>query len=249
MSYDIKLQNACDHKIMWIKEDLLSDYKTVNLRYPVSSIASFKVRINGQIVPLEAYSISTYKDNLTAQFFSRINFTKKIKLYNPIIECYYNTYQERCPKCLGVGLLDDIFINGKGDIEVVSKENLLLQNVEKIIITKISSNIFHDWYGTGLHTFIGTKIFDKDLLFNKIREQISVAIEKLRNIQRQMVSSGRKFDNGELFGKLLKIEIKETEDPSLILINLIFTSQNNASIEYSQYLSLTNIRQRLAYSV
>lgn len=249
MSYDIKLQNSCDHKLIWIKEELQDDYKTVILRYPVASLYSFRVRINGKEVSKDSYNVITNRDKLTTQLISRVVFINKIKLYNPIIEFCYNTIVERCPKCVGVGLIDDIHIDGRGDVEMISKEPLLLQNVEKIIITRISSNIFHEWYGTGLHTLVGTKILDKEFLFNKIREQVSVAIDKLKNIQKQMISSGRKFDKGELFGKLLKIDIKETNDPSLVLVNVIFTSQNDISIEYSQYLLLTNLRQRLAFSV
>jgi len=66
----------------------------------------------------------------------------------------------------------------------------------------------------------------------------------LKNVQRQMLASGRKFDPEELFGKLLKIEIEETEDPSLILVNVFFTSQSGTPMEYSQYLN-TEIRQRV----
>lgn len=247
MSYDIKLQNVCDHRIVWIKGELQSDNKTILLKYPVASVSSFRLRINGKEQEYGSYQIKSLRDPLTLEVYSMIEFFNKIKLYNPIIEFSYNTYSDRCPKCLGLNILDDISINSKGDIETASKESLLLQNVEKIIITKLSSNIFHDWYGTGLHTFVGTKISDKELLYNKIREQINVAIEKLRNIQRQMVSSGRKFDKGELFGKLLKIEIKEVEDPTVLLIVVVFTSQNNVSIEYSQYLRIENVRQRLAF--
>lgn len=247
MSYDIKLQNICDHRIMWIKGELQADYKTIILKYPVASVSSFRLRINGKEKDPNAYQVKSIKDPLTLEVYSTVEFFNKIKLYNPIIELSYNTYSNRCPKCLGLNILDDIFVNSKGDIETASKESLLLQNVEKIIITKLSSNIFHDWYGTTLHTFIGTKISDKELLHNKIREQISLAIEKLRNIQRQMVSSGRKFDKGELFGKLLKIEIKETDDPTALLVTVVFTSQNDVSIEYSQYLRIENVRQRLAF--
>jgi len=238
MSYDIKLQNYCDHKILWARAQLESDSKTVYFQYPLAAVSSLKVRVNGVIVPYSTYSVKTSREPLSLVVVSRLEFITKVKHYNPIIELFYTTLSNTCPKCLSVNTVDDWVIDGDGDIKVVNKENLLLQQVEKILVTKLSSNAFHGWYGTELQSLVGTKIFDKDLLFSKIREQVNSAIEKLRNVQRQMVASGRIFSPGELFGKLLKIEILNTEDPSLIQIVVTFTSQSNVNVEYTQYISM-----------
>jgi len=248
MSYDIKLQNYCDHKILWYRAQLEEDRKTVYLPYPLGSAASLKVRVNGELYPDTSYSIKTVRQPLSLVVITNIEFYLKIKDFDPIIEFLYVTVPETCPKCLNVKTIDDFVINGKGDTETVSKELLLLQEVEKIITTKISSNAFHSWYGTDLHSLIGTKISDRQLLYTRIREQVSNAIDKLKNVQKQMQSSGRQFDPGELFGKLLKIDIEDTEDPSLVLVTVTFTSQSNTPLEYSQYLSTNALtRQRLVY--
>jgi hypothetical protein len=248
MSYDLKIQNYCDHKILWSRGQLEPDRKTVYLPYPIASVASLKVRVNGELSASNSYSIKTVRQTLSLVVVSSIVFFNKIKHYDPIIEFFYVTLPDTCPKCLGVKTVDDLLINGHGDYEVISKEVLLLQQVEKIIVTKLSSNLFHGWYGTELHSLIGTKIFDKKLLYTRVREQVSTAIDKLKNIQNQMQASGRKFDPGELFGKLLKIDIEDTEDPSMILVIVTFTSQSNTSIEYSQYLSMNETsRQRLVF--
>jgi len=248
MSYDIKLQTYCDHKILWSRALLEIDRKTVYLPYPLGSAASLKVRINGVIRSPLTYTIKTTRQPLSLVLISNIEFYNKIKDYDPIIEFFYVTTPETCPKCLNVKNIDDFQINGHGDIEMISKEILLLQQVEKIITTKLSSNVFHSWYGTELHSLIGTKIFDKQLLYSRIREQITNAINKLRTIQKQMLASGRNFDPGELFGKLLKIDVEDTDDPTMILVTVTFTSQSGTSIEYSQYLSSNTLtRQRLVY--
>lgn len=245
MSYDIKLQNLCDHKILWMRASLESDRKTVYLPYPIAAMASLKVRVNGIVQPVTAYSVKTVRQSLSLTVISILEFLSKIKHHEPIIEFFYACMADTCPKCLSVKTADDFFINGHGDVETVSKEILLLQQVEKIIVTKLSTNIFHTWYGTDLHALIGTKIFDRDLLYSRIREQINNAIEKLKTIQRQMMASGRKFEPGELFGALLKIDIEDTPDPSLLMVTVIFTSQSGAPVEYSQYISLNEPRQRL----
>ena len=248
MSYDVKIQNYCDHKILWFRGQLEADRKTVYLPYPLASAASLKVRINGEVCAITSYSIKTSRQPLSLIVVSNIEFFNKIKHYDPLIEFFYVTLPDTCPKCLGVKTVDDFYINGHGDLEMVSKELLLLQQVEKIIVTKLSSNVFHGWYGTELHSLIGTKIFDRNLLYTRVREQISTAIDKFKNVQNQMLASGRQFDPGELFGKLLKIDIEDTEDPSMILVIVTFTSQSNTSIEYSQYLSMNETsRQRLVF--
>jgi len=248
MSYDIKLQNYCDHKILWARAQLEMDRKTVYLPYPMASAASLKVRINGVIYPYTTYSIKSIRQTLSLVVITNIEFFNKIKNYDPIIEFYYTTLSDTCPKCLNVKTVDDLLINGRGDVEMVSKEILLLQQIEKIITTKLSSNAFHSWYGTELHSLIGTKISDRQLLYTRVREQVGSAIEKFRTIQKQMQASGRKFDPGELFGNLIKIDIVDTEDPSMILVTVTFTSQSNNPIEYSQYLSMNALtRQRLVY--
>jgi len=246
MSYDVKLQNYCDHKILWAQAQLEADMKTVYLPYPLASASSLKVRVNGVTVSPALYSIKTLRKSLSLTVISIIEFFNKVKHSTPIIEFNYVALSETCPKCLNVKSLDDLFINGHGDIEMTSRELLLLQQVEKVIVTKLSSNAFHDWYGTELHSLIGTKISDKNLLYTRVREQVSTAIDKLKNIQKQMTTSGRKFDPGELFGKLLSIDIQDTEDPSMIFVVVSFTSQSNVNMEYTQYLSMNDtLRQRL----
>lgn len=246
MSYDIKLQNYCDHKILWAQAQLESDRKTVYFPYPVASSASLIVRVNGEEMPSNTYTIKTVRQPLSLVVVSNLEFFSRIKHYNPIVEFFYVTFPDVCPKCLNVKTLDDMFINGSGDFEMISKEVLLLQRVEKIIVTKISSNNFHFWYGTDLHSLIGTKITDRTLMDARIREQITNAIDKLKTTQDRMVASGRQFDPGELFGKLLRVDIEETEDPSMALVTVSFTSQSGTPMEYSQYLSTNALtRQRL----
>lgn len=246
MSYDIKLQGYCDHKIQWSRVEMEIDKFTLYPPYPVAATSSLKMRINNVIQPSESYVVKTLRRNLSLIIYTEIRMNSKIKHFNPIIELYYTTYPEYCPKCVGLKNVDDMIIDGNGDIQMVEKEILLLQQVEKIIVTKISSNSFHPWYGANLYSLIGSKIYDRSIVEDKVKEQIEEAIDRLKNIQRQMLSSGRKFDPGELFGKLLRIDIDNTDDPATILVTVHFTSQSGSPIEYSQYLVLNDTtRQRV----
>ena len=246
MSYDFKIQNNCDHLIQWALVYLDTDRKTIKLPHPISSSSSLTVRINNVVKAPTTYSTSMVRVPLTESLESYIYFKNKVKDYEPVIELRYVTISNYCPKCSGTGIIDDIIIEGHGDIRTISQESLLIQQLEKIIITKLSSNTFHSWYGSSLHSFIGKKITDKELLYSRVKEQVNVAIQNFKNIQKQLVSSGRKFDNGELFGRLLGITIEEADDPSLIEIIVRFTSKRETVLEYTQYLNSNNpTRQRV----
>jgi phage baseplate assembly protein W len=214
----------------------------------VAALKSFSIRINGTVVSPAEYKIVTQQVNLSLEKNSSVIMVNKIRTYRPLIEVRYTTIQNQCPKCLGVKIVDDIKYNTKGDITTVDKELQLIQNVEKYIVTRIGSNIFHTWFGTNLHSMIGTKIGNFDLLKSQILEQISSAINKLKDIQRQLVGSGRTVDPGELFAQMLSTSVEQdTTDPSIVHVLIRFTAQSGKQLEYEQLLEFSQLRTRLAY--
>jgi len=247
MSYDLKIQNKCDHYINWERSELQSDRRTIRLLHPVAAEASLQLRINNVLIDSSEYTLLLRQERMVVESNHTIYMNRKIRLNQPLIEVKYTTEVTHCPKCLGIKVLDDIVFTTGGDIRTINREFLLVQMVEKYIVTKISSNPFHDWVGTDLHSLIGQKIFDQDLIRSKIVEQINNAIEKLKSIQRQMVGSGRRIDAGELFGELISIDLENTDDPTIVLVNVTFTAQSGRTLEYSQYLELSAIRERVSF--
>ena len=247
MSYDIKLQNSCDHKINWMRYGLENDLRTVLLSYPVASSASFKLRINFVEQREDAYAVKNVARLDTQRPEAFLVMRDRVKHNAPILEVSYYTFSEFCPKCSGTKYVDDLEYIGPGEVRIASEETLLLQRFEKIIVTKLSSNVFHDWYGTGLHSLIGMKISDKDMMRSKIIDQIGAAVDRIRKIQKDMVATGRTMSPGELLGKLEDIIVEETDDPTLIQVTVSFRSQRGTPMEYSQYISTSNLRQRVAY--
>lgn len=93
---------------------------------------------------------------------------------------------------------------------------------------------------------MGNKIGNFELTKSQIIEQVSSAISNLKDIQRQLVGSGRKVDPGELFGKLLSISVdRDTQDPTIVHVLLRFTSQSGKQLEYEQLLEFSQLRERL----
>lgn len=248
MSYDLQIQNKCDHLINWERTVLESDRYSFYLTYPVASTASLNVRINNVLVPQNSYSVVVRRQVLSVQAFSAVTMSSKIKLYQPLIEAQYTTYSSTCPKCLSVKTVDDFLVTSSGDYQTVEKEILLLQDLEKCIVTQLSSNPFHDWYGTGLQSLIGTKITDFQFIESRIVEEVNSAIEKLKNVQRDLVSSRRSVSPGELYGQTLDITVERATDPTLVFVTISFTSQSNQQLEYSQAVQLSTPRERVSFS-
>jgi hypothetical protein len=195
-----------------------------------------------------SYNIVTTRKPLSIESTSLIRMKNKVKHWEPLVEVNYVTFSNYCPKCLGIKTVDDLVYTAAGDMNVARREYLLVQRVEKIIVTKINSNPFHDWYGTGLHSLVSSKAIDIGFLKTKIIEQISSAIEKLKSVQRQLIASNRKVDPGELFGQLLGIDVTQADDPTVILVTVTFTSQNDTTLEFSQLIDLSTARERVAFA-
>jgi len=248
MSYDIKLQNKCDHRINWEQYPLGSDLKSVKMAYPVASVSALSLRINNVVIDKNQYTVATIRKPLSLSVVSELRLRYKVKDWIPLVEVNYTTFSNVCPKCLGLNTADDLLYGPSGDYKLVKKEYLLLQSVEKVIVTKVSSNPFHGWYGTGLHSLIGSKTLDFSFIKTKIIEQVSSAIEMLKNLQKQLVASGRQVDPGELFGQLLNIDVQQSPDPTIIMVNVIFTSQSNQTLEFSQLIDLSTTRERVAFA-
>lgn len=249
MSSDIKIQNLCDHRINWQQYSLQSDKKTIRFNYPIGSSKSFHLRVNGIEKSRKSYVLKTDKSPLTDILNSVLVFNKRVKDFQPLIEVSYVTVLQYCPKCLGTKYLDDAVYNNSGDFTQVENERLLIQEVEKYIVTRVSSNPFHRWLGTQLHELIGTKILDLDLLRSRVLEQVNSALDQLKRIQQQLVSSGRVVTDGELFDQLLSVDLEPDEsDPSIVHVIVRFTARSGKTLEYVQLLELSQFRNRLAFS-
>lgn len=247
MSFDIKIQNKCDHRINW-EQYPIEDRKTITVAYPVASTSSLRMRINNVEISSNEYTVRTVRLLPSQVWTSSLIMTNNVKFTNPIVEVSFLTRSDTCPKCAALNALDDVVYNQAGDFLMVNKEYMLLQSVEKIIVTRIQSNLFHDWYGTGLQDLIGTKMSDFDFLKTKIMDQISASVTSLKNLQRKLLVSGRSVDPGELFGQILSLDVAVTDDPTILLVTMVFTSQSNRTLEYSQLIDTNNFRERVAFT-
>jgi len=248
MSIDFKIQNLCDHMVNWEVGLLQPDLKSVLFSKPIASGASLTFRINNVVIDPVRYTVRMRNEVISANRPFYIETTYKVRDFDPLCEAQYTTLKTFCRKCAGTNYVDDFVYINDSDIRTCKDEELLLQLVEKYIVTKIGSNAFHEWIGTGLHTLVGTKIVDADLLKTRMTEQVTGSIDKLKNVQKQMLATGREMSPGELFGQLLSIQVTQADDPSVFRIIVRFTSQRGVPLQYEQSVDLTSTRQRIAFT-
>jgi hypothetical protein len=248
MSIDFKIQNKCDHIINWEATPPQADRKTIYLSYPLASVASLYVRINNVPLDKSRYNIITQNSVQQGVFFKTyLTLRTSTRLFNPLVESRYTTMSTYCPKCAGENYLDDIIYGPSKDIVTVKDEYLLLQTLEKFIITQIDSNPYHTWLGTTLHTLVGSKITDVNLLKSKIYDDIKKAVDDLKSIQAQYVKSGRPVSLGELFGNLLSVNVNQNEaDPTTINVVVNFTAQSGRNLSLTQPVELQQLQPLIA---
>lgn len=223
------------------------DLRSVLFSKPIASTASLSVRVNNVVIDPSRYSVQVKDEVVSADKPFYVVLTYKVKDYQPLVEAQYVTISTFCRKCAGINYTDDFeYINGK-DIRTCKDEELLLQLVEKYIVTIMGSNPFHPWVGTGLSSLVGSKITDPEMLTTRMNEQCNSAIEKLKNVQKQMQATGREMSPGELFGDLISMNVAQGTDPSIYTITVRFTSQSGKPLEYDQRVKLGTTRQRTAF--
>lgn len=245
MSIDFKIQNICDHTINWESVGFPLDRRTISPSYPIGALTSFILRINNVIINSNQYNVSLDKDNMVLSPKSVVVLKSPCLLYYPIIEMKYTTLKPYCPKCAGTRILDDFVYGPSKDVVTVKDEYLLIQTFEKLIVTKLTSNRYYDWIGTTIHSLIGSKITDVDYFKTKISEDIKKAVEDLKNIENQYVSTGRYVSKGELFGELLDVQVSQyTGDPTMLEVLIKFTAQSGKAVELQQLVELSKVRNR-----
>jgi phage baseplate assembly protein W len=100
---------------------------------------------------------------------------------NPVFKISYTTYQQYCRRCQGYGIENDYRIQAGGEPQTIGNENLLNQDVLKVLSTIKGSNPFHPEYGTNLLTRIGTKALGTGA--SSINEDIITALSVFQRLQ------------------------------------------------------------------
>jgi hypothetical protein len=242
---DIKIQNRCDHRIAGEHVLLGSDGLTLLPSAPLANVGTLIVTRNDVILTQDQYSVSMRTTATGDLSFKQITLRVKDPASDPYYELSYNTIKEYCPKCVGTDFTDDYTDNKEGDLSQVTLSGQLIQMVEKIIITRSSSNKYARWVGTKLHDRVGSKVSDFSLLATEIKSDIRTALTALKDYQTEHMQVNGYVDPSEVFGKILSINVQQDiEDPTVLNVTVFYSSRSGQVYDYTQYLELSNLRAR-----
>lgn len=157
-------------------------------------------------------------------------FTQPIQ-GNPVFKVSYATYIQRCRRCRATGIENDIRLAVSGEPLIVRNEDLLNQEVLKMVITRKGSNPFHPRIGTHLMDRIGSKAVGAVQM--SINEDVTRAVTFFQRLQTQK-------------GKLQEIALKErlysiisvttnpgANDPTVFQTNIVAQNASGEPVSIS----------------
>jgi hypothetical protein len=214
MSKDLKIEKICDHQIILEQVEIEADLKTIKIPRPISS-KSVDLWINGFKIESSNIKFGWNIEEDTSSIYTKRNkivLHKKRKSVDDFFQLTYYVKKEMCPKCLGLGVINDISYSKLGKVLTVENEEKLLQEVKKGLITYLGSNPFHTWIGTEIYQLIGSKAYNLEVIKARIIQEISQYLEKYLDIQIQQ-SQYQDVTLREAFHSLLAVDV--VVDPNI----------------------------------
>lgn len=236
MSFDLNLYTVCNHRIYRELVTLASDRRSLRTAQPIAS-SNVEVFASNNKIPSSDYNLIPDPTKINVQQPRMIYLNYKWDSLEDYFEVNYNTLSNTCPKCVGLKAIDDHSYDVKGNLYTIRNENLLLQNLEKFTVTKIRSNPFHTFIGTGLVQMLGTKFTDSAYLATKITQEISTSLNVLKDLQDQYQFTGRAMTAGESMDSVDNVQVSPDQNDSTILrADITATAKSGKSVSYTQFL-------------
>lgn len=239
MSFDLNLNTLCDHTIFRELASIEEDRRTIRFSSTLGAIGTVKLYATDNLIPNNLYEIVGDPEQVNINQDKIIRFKEKWKSLTDYFEITYATLANVCTKCTGSKYLDDLSYDVRGGLLKVRDEYLLMQNVEKFIVTTINSNPFHLYVGTGLVGLIGKRISSASFLQSQITAEISRALQKLQDLQSQYLNTGRAVTDGELLATVDSIQVNQDKiDPSIFRVSVTVTAQSGKTVQFTQILRI-----------
>lgn len=177
-----------------------------------------------------------------------VNFgeEKIIKLNNPIpnrdpvIQLSYVTLSENCRRCGGIRIEFDYNVVSN-TYEIVQNTDLLAQEADKFIFTKLGSHFRWNWLGSNLINRIGSKNSGPGSSA-AITTDIVQAFRTYQNIKSQQDSLvSQQITDSEFPYSLSSIDVVvPDDDPTIAIVNFEITSRSRSPIELKRVVGNPN---------
>jgi hypothetical protein len=163
-----------------------------------------------------------------------LTFSRSIPNADPIIELNYITSAQYCRRCNGTQLEHDYSITGD-TYDVVRDTDLLSQEFDKFLVTKIGSHWKWSWLGSGLIDKIGGKGQTGTVNVNAlITIDINQSFSTYQNIK-QLQDSGfpqQQVSDAEYPLSLANISVQTLpDDPTVAIVVATVVSRSRENIE------------------
>lgn len=229
MSYDLKAQVLCDHKVVEDIAFLNSDRVTVQIQRFLAVTKSLQVKRDGWVIPQNSaeFGWQLTNDPTSTQGLKQIVMNKPQKSLDDFFELTYTTTSPWCPKCNGLNVYWDFAVDNLGQLVLINVEPKLIQDVIKGTFTIRGSNQFYPWYGTLFDALIGAKIVNFDNTKLIISQDVNQFFANLKDLQAQQAQI-QEVDPQEALDSLVSLNVTQpsaTLEPPYINVSIIFRNK------------------------
>jgi phage baseplate assembly protein W len=147
---------------------------------------------------------------------------------NPVFKVTYTTYQAHCRRCQGFGIENDWRIGPSGEPSSVVNEDLLNQDVLKVLSTIKGSNPFHKEYGTLLLTRIGSKAIGGAAA--SVNEDVITALAVFQRLQ-TFAGKYQEITPRQRLASVISINTTPSEfDPTVFEVTIVAANAANVPV-------------------
>ena len=248
MTFDLKLQTLCDHRVS--REEYFVDpgdlttlrskkFPEMRIERPIAN-PKVELRRNGWIIPQShpkfGYTLPYDPNSVEPNRRKMLLFNIPVKSLTDEYELSYYTFAANCRKCNGLRIVDDITFGGTGKVNKVEQEDKLIQDLLKIVITSLKSNPFYEWYGTSLVSLIGSKIVNSTQLETRITKEVTTAILNLKQMQKNQIAyQDKKIDPRELILRPIAVSTRQNpNDPTYFEVRAVVQTVAGNTVEFER---------------
>lgn len=169
-------------------------------------------------------------------------FNESLRNENPLIEVSYVTNELFCRRCHGTRTEFDYVIENNSYATVMNTD-LLSQEFDKFLFTKIGSHWKWNWLGSGLIERIGGKGSTNQSTVNSmITVDISQAFSTYQNIKQQQDSRTpqQRVSDAEYPSQIVSIDVKGTDDPTIAIVTTTIASRSRIPVPLTRVIGNPN---------
>jgi len=113
----------------------------------------------------------------------------------------------------------DLLLSNTNDLAKVEKSDKLVQDIIKMIATKLGANKFYPWYGSPIaSTLIGSS-FDTRFVSSIASNQLKTSLDTLKNLQQEQIKTSQVVTAQEQIAVVQNVKVdRNITDPRIFTV-------------------------------